>query len=103
MQSYKADQYEIDSDSDEDKFWDAQNEFGEYDEGTLDPGVDKEYSIDVPSDNSVEAEVDRNLQQTKYNGTRHQRKGKLGHNMMIYISCFLILFGKMTQCAENKT
>ena len=67
---------EIDPDSDEDEFWDAQNELEEHDEGTLDPRFDEENSINFLTDKLVEdkkeVKVDRNPQQTKYNGSRHR-------------------------------
>ena len=93
-------QLEIDPDSDE-------TELEKHDEGTLDPRVAEEYSINILSDtlgeDSKKAEVDRNPQRIKNYGNRHHRKGKLGHKIMLYISCFLISFGKMTLGAENKT
>ena len=103
----KSINFEIDTDSDEEEFWDAQSELEGHDEGTLDPKKEVGSSINILNDKLVEdkkeAEADNNPQQNKYNGSRNQRKRKLGPNLMLYISCFRILSSNITLCAENKT
>ena len=52
---------------------------------------------------SHQSGTDNNSPQNKYNDSRDQRKGKLKHSQMLYISCFLILSSNVTLFAENKT
>ena len=121
----------LDPDSDEVEFWDTQAEFNKHDKGTLDLGLDpesdkeefwdaqtelekhdedmgeEENNNDILSntlgENNKKTEIDRNPQRFKNYGNRHHRKGKLGPNMMFYMSCFLMLSNNPTLGAENET
>ena len=50
----KSINFEIDTDSDEEEFWDAQSELEGHDEGTLDPKKEVGSSINILNDKLVE-------------------------------------------------
>ena len=74
----KSANFETDSESDEEEFWDAHSEPKGHDEGTLVQSTNKESSINVLSDELIEVkkevEADNVPQQTKYNGSRKKKE-----------------------------
>ena len=93
----------LDQESDEDEFWDAQTDLECNDEG-----IEEEENNNIISrislrEHNKETEKEKVSRRVKYHENRLQRRGKLGHKMMFYILCSLILFGRMTLGSENST
>ena len=55
------------------------------------------------SEKKKEVKKDKDLQHTKHDRNRNQRRRKLGPNMMFYLSCFLMVLNNPTLGAENVT
>ena len=55
----------------------------------------------LSKETSRKSEKDKQEQNNKYE-SRHQMKGKLRNKLMPYLTCFLILFGKVTLGEENE-
>ena len=55
----------------------------------------------LSKETSRKSEKDKQEQNNKYE-SRHQKKGKRRNKLMPYLTCFLILFGKVALGKENE-
>ena len=89
----------LDQESDEDEFWDALT-----DPECSDKGIEENNNVSSGiSLRNHNKEKEKDSQSFKYYESRPQRRGKLGYKMMFYMSCSLILLGRMTLGADNST
>ena len=113
--------FDTQTEIDKDEFWDAKTDNAIYSEEAIEKENDnispsiitensrlsKETSMLSDEDSNLSKETSRKLekdkqeQNNKYE-SRHQMKGRRRNKLMPYLTCFLILFGKVTLGEENE-